>query len=772
MSRERAVQYSLLAFSYILLVIFMGVLSVNGEEKQKKDFYIAFLRDQPVDEQSVLQSHIDVLSTLKGSHIEGKESLVYSYSKSFNAFAAKLYEEEANELSRMQEVLSVFRNRYHKLHTTKSWDFVGLPQTARRNLKVESSIIVGVFDTGITPESESFADKGFGPPPAKWKGTCGHFANFSGCNNKLIGARYFKLDGESDPRDILSPLDMVGHGTHTSSTVAGSLVEDASLFGLARGTARGAVPSARVAMYKVCWYGSGCADMDLLAGFDAAIHDGVDLISLSIGGLTGGYVKDSISVGAFHAMKNGIVTVASAGNDGTPGSVTNHAPWIFTVAASGIDRQFRSDVLLGNGKTVSGLGVNVFDSRQKLYPLVSGSGVAKTATSIDDARYCHEQAMDGRKVMGKLIFCELRAQEWGVDSVVKGMGGVGSIIKSDEYLDVAQIFMAPATILNSSIADTTVAKYINSTRSPSAVIYKSHEVKIPAPVVASFSSRGPNPGSRNVLKPDIAAPGVDILASYTPLKSLTGLKGDTLFSKFTLMSGTSMSCPHVSGAVAYVKSFHPTWSPAMIKSAIMTTAKPMSRRLNKEAEFGYGVGQLNPSKAVSPGLVYDMDVMSYVQFLCHEQYKGSDIAALVGSKSINCSALLPGASSDALNYPTMQLSLIRSDHQKPTTAIFRRTVTNVGPPRSTYNATIRAPKGVEITVKPMSLSFSRALEKRSFEVLVKAKPSAMVISSSKPPVLSGLLIWRSSGHLVVRSPIAVYYPTDDDRIIAGLAAIN
>lgn len=113
------------------------------------------------------------------------------------------------------------------------------------------------------------------------------FMLFFPFNRKLIGTKYFKLDGNPDPNDILSPVDTDGHGTHTSSTAAGGMVQDAELFGLAKGTARGAVPSARVAMYKVCWASSGCSDMDLLAGFDAAIHDGVDIISISIGGLTG-----------------------------------------------------------------------------------------------------------------------------------------------------------------------------------------------------------------------------------------------------------------------------------------------------------------------------------------------------------------------------------------------------------------------------------------------------------------------------------------------------
>lgn len=162
------------------------------------------------------------------------------------------------------------------------------------------------------------------------------------------------MDNFPDPDDILSPIDVDGHGTHTSSTLAGSPVPDASLYGLARGTARGAVPSARVAMYKVCWASSGCADMDVLAAFDAAIADGVDIISVSLGGLSGGYTADPIAVGSFFAMKKGILTVASAGNDGPGlGGVANHAPWLLTVGASSIDREFKSRILLGNGQTIS-----------------------------------------------------------------------------------------------------------------------------------------------------------------------------------------------------------------------------------------------------------------------------------------------------------------------------------------------------------------------------------------------------------------------------------
>lgn len=178
-------------------------------------------------------------------------------------------------------------------------------------------------------------------------------------------------------------------------------------------------------------------------------------------------------------------------------------------------------------------------------------------------------------------------------------------------------------------------------------------------------------------------------------------------------------------------------------------ATPMSRKVNDDAEFAYGAGQVNPRRAMSPGLVYDMNELSYVQFLCHEGFSAKAIGTITGSKSINCSSLLPGLGSDALNYPTMQLSL--KDGNEPTIGVFRRRVTNVGPPKSVYNATIKAPQGVEITVRPSRLVFTRALQAKSFKVVVKAK------SMASKRMASGSLIWRSFRH-VVRSPIVIYKP--------------
>ncbi|KAM7464261.1 hypothetical protein LguiA_032382 [Lonicera macranthoides] len=332
------------------------------------------------------------------------------------------------------------------------------------------------------------------------------------------------IDLTQAPYD-LTPLDTDGHGTHTASTAAGIRVKGASLYGLGRGTARGGVSSARLAVYKVCW-GIGCSDMDLLAGFDAAISDGVDIISVSIGGASRSFFMDPMAIGAFHALKKGILTVCAAGNE-RPNlfSVQNVAPWLMTIAATSTDRKFETLVKLGNEKNTSGISLNTFSPKKKMYPLTSGALAANlTQNSYGNASACEYGTLSEKKVKGKIVFC-------------LGMGGQDDSIKE----------------------------------APKAVIYKSKSVKTTAPFIASFSARGPQLISQNILKPDLAAPGLNILAAYSKFVSITGVTGDNRYENFNIISGTSMACPHAAAAAAYVKTFRPKWSPAAIKSALMTT---------------------------------------------------------------------------------------------------------------------------------------------------------------------------------------------------------
>lgn len=358
------------------------------------------------------------------------------------------------------------------------------------------------------------------------------------------------------------------------------------------------------------------------------------------------------------------------------------------------------------------------------------------------------------------------------------------------------------------------------------MIYKSAATKFPAPYLASFSSRGPQYINRNILKvinfyscyslvlfpfqlsskmstfyvkPDLAAPGVDILAAYSKLTSVTGYPEDTRYNVFNIISGTSMACPHATAAAAYVKSFHPDWTPAAIKSALMTTGKaivvasavfdninnhevtvfhnydkfskyttkfsfsnltfffdsatPIKVKANDDsfAELGIGSGQISPGKALNPGLVYDIRMNSYIAFLCKEGYNSTDIGILIGIKSFNCSGVKPATGTDGINYPTMHIQLLSASSD--ISAVFYRTVKNVGYGASTYKAKVTAPKGLSVEVIPNTLTFTQLRQELSFKVVLKGPPMP-----TETLTLSALLEWNDSKHNV-RSPIVVVRPS-------------
>ncbi|KAI4305423.1 hypothetical protein L6164_028791 [Bauhinia variegata] len=259
--------------------------------------------------------------------------------------------------------------------------------------------------------------------------------------------------------------------------------------------------------------------------------------------------------------------------------------------------------------------------------------------------------------------------------------------------------------------------------------------------VASFSSRGPNEKVPEIMKPDISAPGVNILAAYAPISPPSGLSEDKRSVNYNIISGTSMSCPHVAGVAAYVKSFHPDWSPAAVKSAIMTTAKPMNG--SEDKEFAYGSGHVNPVEAVNPGLVYELSRDDYVEMLCNIGYNTSSLRKITGDNS-TCGASPDRSLVKDFNYPALA---VRVHLLQPFKASFRRTVTNVGFANSTYKANIVASSKINITVVPDVLSFKSLKEKQSFVVTV--------IGGKTPAktIISSLLIWTDGTHYVKSSII-------------------
>jgi subtilisin family serine protease len=278
--------------------------------------------------------------------------MVYSYRNVATGFAARLTAEEVKAMESKDGFISARPERILSLQTTHTPDFMGLNIQAGgfwEGSNFGKGVIIGVLDTGILPTHPSFSDEGVPPPPAKWKGRCEF--NGTNCNNKLIGAKVFQHGSQQMES---TAVDVEGHGTHTASTAAGNFVKDAGAFGNAKGTAAGMAPYAHLAIYKIC-FEYGCSESDILAAMDSAIDDGVDVLSLSIGGGSESFSQDGLAVGAFRAIQNGIFVSCSAANNGPlPQSVSNEAPWILTVGASTIDRSIRAIAKLGNGEEYDG----------------------------------------------------------------------------------------------------------------------------------------------------------------------------------------------------------------------------------------------------------------------------------------------------------------------------------------------------------------------------------------------------------------------------------
>ncbi|KAL1193134.1 Subtilisin-like protease SBT4.9 [Cardamine amara subsp. amara] len=709
-----------------LIVLFLSLVSAVTDDPQDKQVYVVYMGSLPSQlEYTPTSHHMSILQEVTGeSSMEGR--LVRSYKRSFNGFVARLTESERGRVAEMEGVVSVFPNKNYKLQTTASWDFMGLKEgkNTKRNLAIESDTIVGVIDSGIWPESESFSDKGFGPPPKKWKGVCSGGKNFT-CNNKLIGARYYTTEGTRDS---------VGHGTHTASTVAGNAVPNTSFFGIGNGTARGGVPASRIASYKVC-SPAGCSTQDILSGFDDAIADGVDLISISLGDdKPDMYEKDSIAIGAFHAMAKGILTVQAAGNSGPdPGSVISVAPWILSVAASTTNRRIVSKVVLGNGKTLFGKSVNAYDLKGRKYPLLHGGDFAGEKNESE--------------IRGKILVS---------DQPVPRVLPVASI--NIDYQGYASVTRRPISSLSQHDFDSVVS-YINSTKSPQGSVLKSERIfNQKGPNVARFSSRGPNTIAVDILKPDVSAPGVEILAAFSPLASLFDFMSDKRHVKYSVLAGTSMACPHVAGVAAYIKTFHPEWSPSMIQSAIMTTAWPMNATQTGVAstEFAYGAGHVDPIAAVNPGLVYELDKADHIAFLCGMNYT-SNTLKLISGEAVTCTGT---TSPRNLNYPSMSAKILGS--KSSFTVTFNRTVTNLGTPNSTYNSKIVINHGSKLSIKvtPSVLAFKTVSEKKSFTVTVTGSN----INGKLPS--SANLIWSDGTHNV-RSPVVVYTDVKDEVFISS-----
>ncbi|CAN1322941.1 CO(2)-response secreted protease, partial [Linum perenne] len=548
-------------------------------------------------------------------------------------------------------------------------------------------------------------------------------------HRKIVGARFYHDPQDDDDDDYLTPRDFVGHGTHVASTAAGVEVQNASFYGLAAGTAKGGSPGSRIAVYRVCTP-SGCRSSSILAAFDDAIADGVNVLSVSLG------------------------------NDGPdPSTVVNGAPWILTVAATTIDRDFESDVVLGGGKIVKMQGVFTLISLVVSYTQVAKCMILVMIGFNMCCRSCIPGTIDKAKVNGTIVLCDNKDQGYSIsekEEAVSSQGGVGVILVNDLTRRVASTFRSFPAVVVSSTKAAEIISYINSTKNPVATILPTVAATKykPAPEIAYFSARGPSLTSANIIKPDIAAPGVNIVAAWmgNDLNETPEGKDPPLYN---VLSGTSMSCPHVSGLAAVVKSHNPSFGPSHIKSAIMTTASDLNNDKSPitthsgavATAYDYGAGEMSPTAPLQPGLVYETTTVDYLNFLCYHGYNTTTIKLI--ANSIPADFACPKDSSldliSNINYPSISVKM--SGQQSKNVS---RTLTNVAVDgESTYTfTTTMGGKGVSVQVYPTQLQFAKNGQKLTYYATFSTTGSSL-----KEDVF-GAITWSSS-KFKVRTPFVV-----------------
>ncbi|KAK3127510.1 hypothetical protein QOZ80_7AG0574360 [Eleusine coracana subsp. coracana] len=632
------------------------------------------------------------------------DRIMYTYDTVMHGFAIQLTDDEARRMSTTFGVTSLYKDRMFHLQTTRSPGFIGLnPHYGAWNeTDFRDGVIIGIIDSGIWPESASFNDHGLRPVRSNWRGKCVDADDFHAtlCNNKLVGAKVFSSSPDAmsatKPNHVLSPRDKAGHGTHVASIASGTEVPDVGMYTFSQGTARGMAPKARIAMHKAC-DADGCWGADITAAVETAVKDGVDIISMSLGFPSiDPFYTDVVAVSTFGAERKGIFIAMGGGNYGPLPGAINVAPWMITVGATTVDRVFPANLTLGNGVVLEGQSLYITKTNSaSMFQLVYSYCLTESANWTRE------------KVEGKIMVC----MDDGSSPDLYGfhLQKVSLLVSTGERL---RAYMASES--------NPVASFSFSSKT----IIQDNQ----APLVAGFSSRGPNPIVPELLKPDIIAPGVNILAGWSrdaPLDD--GRRVD-----YNIVSGTSMATPHVAGIASLIKKKYPSWTPAMIRSALMTTAGTLDNKGHDILDNGAtnatvsimvatplatGAGHIRPNLALDPGLVYDAGARDYIDFMC------------------------------TLNYTAQQLRLFMSEFVKCTRTLPGVTIVSENP--ETYSVTYAVPERVKVTVTPMTLEFKKPNEKKSYTVEFRNLAGGNMTAGWD----FGHISWENKDHLV-RSPVA------------------
>jgi subtilisin family serine protease len=696
---------------------------------------------------------------LKGSHDKALERVgggqkLYDYGFAFNGFAAVLTEAQAEEAKAAKNVVAVTPDSKELLDTFTTPNFLGLTGPTgyyQTTGSVGENVVIGVLDTGFNPENPAYSDRTGVNPNGKsgkldyqqipgWHGKCtpGEAFNASMCNQKVIGAQAFPegalASGGIPDFEFLSPRDFDGHGSHTSTTAGGNFATptdgDAKAAGLT--AINGIAPRARLSIYKVCWEladlsNASCSSSDRVAATDQAVADGVDVLNHSIGATRTNFL-DPVQIAFFNAAASGVFVAASAGNEGPGAStVASPGPWTTTVAASTHNRAGVGSVTLGNGSTFTGSSFNSTSTGSK--PFIDSETAGLPGADATAVRLCFAAVdnggvavLDPAKVTGKIVLCDRGiTARINKSLAVKEAGGVGMVLTNTALQGTnADLHFVPTVHLE--VTDRASVKAYAATVGATATVNVAVvNFAAPAPAIAAFSSRGPIlAGGGDILKPDLSAPGVDVLAAVTPVNNAG--------RNFDLLSGTSMSSPHVAGAAALLKSLHPSWSPMMIKSALMTSA---SNLLGTPNPFSQGAGHIDVTKAADPGLVFDSDFADWIAFIC-------GTGQLTGSLCTTFGTIDP---SD-LNQASMAIGDLAGSQT------VSRTVKSVGSQSENYEFSVEGLAG--ITATPSAANFTIAPGGSQAWTVTFARTTALLNAYS-----TGFLKWTGNKGHVVRMPVAI-----------------
>ncbi|MBT2531183.1 S8 family serine peptidase [Arthrobacter sp. ISL-48] len=689
------------------------------------------------------------------------------FTAALNGFTAELTASQAMELSKDSRVLTVSQDVENAPDYTTG-DFLKLtgPDGAWATQfggqeNAGKGVVVGVIDSGYAPDNP-FLQGGAVQPlqgaaqvgvpyrtgdgkiamlkadGTTFEGECQKGvdtgAAFDGtlCNSKVISARYFADSflqyvppGHRAPQELISPVDVGSHGTHTATTAAGNANVEQMIDGASFGRSSGVAPAAKVAVYKVCWEDDnpdtgGCYSSASIEAVDAAIQDGVDVLNYSISGNTDS-TSDPVALAFLNAAAAGVFISASAGNSGPAASTVNHAsPWLTTVAASTFPSDLLGTVRVSDGSMYRGASIMKTELQDKQV-VIAADAAAAGATG---ANLCGPGTLDAAKVAGKVVVCDRGVVDRTAKSAeVQNKGGVGMILVNlTSSSEDADNHVVPTVHVNAPKSLELKSK-LAANHALTVSLVKGDltgDPQAPAPQVAGFSSRGPTLASGgDLLKPDISAPGVNVLAGVSTI----GNDG----AQFGFMSGTSMAAPHIAGFGALMLGKQPKATPAIVKSAMMTTAYPLvnSDGTPNRDPFQGGAGHIDAARVLDPGLVYNSGIKDWLAFL-----NGQGVETGV-----------PQAGSLAardLNLPSIALGSLVGEVQ------VKRQLTALVP--GIYKPEVTLP-GFDVHVEPQVLNFPKAGKTREVTITFKN------VSAPVGKFTTGTLTWK--GPRTVSSPLAV-----------------